>query len=53
MQLDEGADGLQLLGRLNLNPEAHLIIREGKPVPVDLELRDGDQLSIVTVISGG
>ncbi len=53
IDLEEGADGFRLLDFLQLNPEAHLILKETKPIPVDGLLRDGDRISVVSVISGG
>ncbi len=53
VDLAEGSDGFGLMESLTLNPEAHIIIREDRPIPVDEELRDGDRLSVVSVISGG
>jgi sulfur carrier protein len=42
-----------LLGRLELNREAHLVIRNGTLVPGDERLSDADELEIRPVISGG
>ncbi len=41
------------LKQLNLIPEAHLVIRSGKMLTEQELLRDGDELKIVPVISGG
>lgn len=53
LQLETGADALGLLDRLELTPDAHIVLRDGRPLPVDASLRDGDELDVVTVISGG
>ncbi|MCJ2519712.1 MAG: MoaD/ThiS family protein [Candidatus Thermoplasmatota archaeon] len=53
LRLDEGADGFELIETLHLNPETYVILRNGRPIPVDSSLQDGDDLSIVSVISGG
>jgi sulfur carrier protein len=42
-----------LLGRLELNREAHLVIRNGTLIPGDAELDDADEVEIRPVISGG
>ncbi|MFQ5837331.1 MAG: thiamine biosynthesis protein ThiS [Thermoplasmata archaeon] len=53
MELEEGADGFRLMDALKLNPDAHLILKGDRPIPGDSKLRDGDHISIVSVISGG
>jgi sulfur carrier protein ThiS len=53
LELEDGADGLRLMNALELNPDAHLILKRDRPIPLDSELQDGDEISIVSVISGG
>lgn len=38
---------------LNLSPEAHLMVRNGELLNENDWLRDGDEVKIVAVISGG
>jgi len=54
-QIDEVKDltVAKALRQLNLFPEAHLVIRNGKILTEQELLRDGDVLKIVPVISGG
>jgi sulfur carrier protein len=42
-----------LLGALDLNREAHLVIRNGTLVPGDERLHDDDEVEVRPVISGG
>ena len=42
-----------LLDDLELNREAHLVIRNGTLVPGDARLEDGDAIEVRPVISGG
>ena len=42
-----------LLGRLELNRESVLVIRDGTLVPGDAMLSDSDEIEIRPVISGG
>lgn len=50
----EGAHSVnQLLDRLELNRESHLVIRNGTLVPGDGRLDDSDTIEIRPVVSGG
>lgn len=53
VNLKGGATGKELLKKLNLAPDAHIITRKGSPIPLDEELRTGDKINIIQVISGG
>jgi sulfur carrier protein ThiS len=39
--------------RVGLNPEAVLAVRDGELITEDTRLRDGDEVRLVAVISGG
>ena len=41
------------LQKLNLSPEAHLLVRDGELLNENDYLKDGDKIKIVAVISGG
>jgi sulfur carrier protein ThiS len=41
------------LQQLNLSPEAHLLVRSGELLNENDYLKDGDEVKIVAVISGG
>ena len=43
----------QLLKRLELNPDSHLVIVNGELVTGDHRLYEGDAVEIVSAISGG
>ncbi len=43
----------QALQELSLSPEAHLLVRNGELLNENDWLKDGDQVKIVAVISGG
>lgn len=53
LNLKSGATGQELLKKLNLAPDAHIISRKGSPIPLDEKLRQGDIINIIKVISGG
>lgn len=43
----------QALAKLELSPEAHLVVRNGELLNENDYLKDGDEIKIVAVISGG
>ncbi len=53
IELPAKATGMDLLKRLNLSPDAHLLIRGERPIPVDEPLTEGEHLVILAVVSGG
>ena len=53
IELQENSTALDMLKKLDLNPDTMLIIRDSEPIPVDEELNDEDILKIVRVVSGG
>jgi sulfur carrier protein ThiS len=52
-KLKKGATGQDLLEKLNLALDAHIISKQGDPIPLDDELEEGDRISIIKVVSGG
>jgi sulfur carrier protein ThiS len=53
VDLASAATGLELLERLGLAPDAHLLLRGETPIPVDAVLSEGERLRILSVVSGG
>ncbi|MGQ9583763.1 MAG: hypothetical protein ACUVV6_09695 [Thermoplasmatota archaeon] len=53
VELGRGADGFALLKALKMSPESALILRGGRPIPVDSRIRPDDELKVVRVVSGG
>lgn len=53
VSLPDSATGIDLLRRLNLAPDAHLLLREERPIPVDEALLDGEHVRVLAVVSGG
>ena len=53
--LDLGDDATieDLLGKLQLYPDAHIVLRGKTPVPLSDHPHDGDELRIIKVASGG
>ncbi len=53
IELDDGSNGFALLKKLKLAPDVHIITRNKEPIPMDDVLNDGDELIIISVVSGG
>jgi len=53
LDLHPGATGIDLLQSLGLAPDAHLLVRDDTPVPLDAMLEDGQRLRVIAVVSGG
>jgi sulfur carrier protein len=53
IEIDGTRTVIALLDQLQLNREAHLVIRNGTLVPGDARLEDDDTIEVRPVISGG
>jgi sulfur carrier protein ThiS len=53
VELEDGSNGLSLLSKLEYAPDTHIITKDQKPIPMDDVLNDGDELTIISVVSGG
>jgi sulfur carrier protein ThiS len=53
VELSHGSTGQQLFEKLNLAFDAHIITRQGDPIPIDEELFEHDKIGILRVVSGG
>jgi len=52
-EMKGGMTARDLIVQLGLNPEAILVLRNGKLVDDSVLLADGDEVKLVAVISGG
>jgi len=50
--VDENSTYFDLLSVFNINPETVIVLRDGKPVPVDERVEAGE-IKVLRVISGG
>ncbi len=50
--VEEDSTYLDLLNIFNINPETVLILKNGKPVPIDDRV-EGGEIKVLRVISGG
>ncbi len=44
---------IDIFKELNLNPEEYLVIRDGKILTEDEEVKEDDEIELIRVISGG
>ncbi len=53
VELPAASSGFDLLRRLGLAPDAHLLVRGDTPMALDEPLVDAEHLLIFAVVSGG
>jgi sulfur carrier protein ThiS len=53
LELDAGTKVQDALKKLNLKPDTIVVMSKNKPIPIDDELKDGEELVIIQVSSGG
>jgi len=53
VDLPEGATAEDAIRALRLLPDGWIVLKGGEPVPLDEQLDDGDEIKLVSVVSGG
>jgi len=53
VELKEGSTVDELVRALSYLPDGWIAVREGQPIPMDEALKDGDDLKLISVVSGG
>jgi len=53
IDLEDGADSCSVIERVELFPDAVIVKRNGKVIPLDEPLSEGDRLTLILVASGG
>ncbi len=53
VELADGANGFDLLSSLRFAADAHLLVRDETPIPLDEPLVDGETIRVIAVVSGG
>ena len=53
IRLEAGSTVESLLNKFKLKPDTLIVMSKNKPIPVDSELNDGQELAIISVASGG
>ena len=44
---------MDVLAELKTSPETVIVVRKGKPIPVDELLKEGDKIHVIGVVTGG
>jgi sulfur carrier protein ThiS len=53
LQIEEGLTVENILKKINLKPDTIIVMSKNKPVPIDTKIKDGQELTILQVSSGG
>lgn len=53
IDVQKGATVEQAIRAIGLLPDAWIPVRGNEPVPLDEELEEGDELKLISVVSGG
>jgi len=53
VELKSGSKIFDLIRKINLKPDALIVLKDNKPTPVDDTLAEGQKLTILQVASGG
>jgi sulfur carrier protein ThiS len=51
--IPEGSTIEDLLSQMNLHPDAYIVTKDSKPVPITRRLEERDMLKLIKVASGG
>ena len=53
IDLKKGSTIQDLLNKINMKPDTLIVMNENKPIPIDDEINNGDELTIIQISSGG
>ena len=53
INIKTGSTVEDVLKKINLKPDSVIIMNKNKPTPVDDEIKDGEEITILQVSSGG
>ena len=53
IQIGNGSKAEDVLKKIDLKPDTVIIMCDNKPIPIDEEIIDGQELTILQVSSGG
>jgi sulfur carrier protein ThiS len=52
-KLPEGSTVEDLLSKLHCHPDAFIVTKDSKPIPITRKIEDGDKVKLIKVASGG
>ena len=53
INLETGSTVQDVLTKINMKPDTLIVINKNNPIPIDQELKNGEELTILQVSSGG
>ena len=53
IDIEKGSKIQDVLTKINMKPDTLIVMNKNKPIPIDDEVKDGDELTILQVSSGG
>ena len=53
VELEKGSTIQDVLSKLNMKPHTLIVLNKNQPIPIDDEVKDGQELTILQVSSGG
>jgi sulfur carrier protein ThiS len=53
INLKSGSKVQEVLKELNMKPDTLIVMKENMPIPLDILLKGGEELTIIQVSSGG
>ena len=51
--MKSGLKVINLLEKLDIKPDTTIVMKDKSPIPIDDDLNEGDELTIILVSSGG
>ena len=53
LDLEEGSTVERMIRSIGLLPDGWIAVRADEPLPIDQRLEDGDEVDLISVVSGG
>lgn len=53
LEVSEGSTVKDIVDRLDHHIDSVIVVNEGSPVPLDEEVEEGQNLKVISVVSGG
>jgi len=53
IDMKKGSKVINILERLDIKPDTTIVMKNKSPIPIDDDLNEGDDLTIILVSSGG